>query len=161
VGCVIVTLALMALARAASGEEGRATSTLAEALTLGQPERYVRVFADEGEPMRALLGRLTSSERGKHAASGYLARIQRAFAPKAAGPQEATTAVPGLRDPLTSREREVLGLLAQGRANRDIATELVVTLDTVKRHVSHILAKLSAANRTEAVARARELGLIP
>jgi LuxR family transcriptional regulator, maltose regulon positive regulatory protein len=161
VGCVIETLALQALAHAASGEEGRATSTLAEALALGQPERYVRVFADEGEPMRALLGRVTSSVRGNHAASSYLARIQRAFAPRPAGPQDAATAVPGLPDPLTSREREVLGLLAQGRANRDIATELVVTLDTVKRHVSHILAKLSATNRTEAVARARELGLIP
>ena len=67
----------------------------------------------------------------------------------------------GLPDPLTSREREVLGLLAQGRANKDIAAELVVTLDTVKRHVSHILAKLAAVNRTEAVARARELNLIP
>jgi LuxR family transcriptional regulator, maltose regulon positive regulatory protein len=62
---------------------------------------------------------------------------------------------------LTSRERQVLGLLALGRANRDIAAELVVTLDTVKRHVSHILAKLGAANRTEAVARARTLNLIP
>jgi sigma-54 dependent transcriptional regulator, acetoin dehydrogenase operon transcriptional activator AcoR len=70
-------------------------------------------------------------------------------------------AEPGPTEPLTSREREVLGLLAVGRANRDIAGELVVTLDTVKRHVSHILAKLGAANRTEAVARARELDLIP
>jgi LuxR family maltose regulon positive regulatory protein len=67
----------------------------------------------------------------------------------------------GLAEPLTSREQQVLRLLAVGRANRDIAAELVVTLDTVKRHVTHILAKLGAVNRTEAVARARELNLIP
>jgi LuxR family maltose regulon positive regulatory protein len=73
----------------------------------------------------------------------------------------AAAAAAGVPDPLTSRERQVLALLAQGRANRDIAAELVVTPDTVKRHVSHILAKLGAVNRTEAVARARELNLIP
>jgi len=68
---------------------------------------------------------------------------------------------PALVEPLTSREREVLDLLAEGKRNRGIADELVVTLDTVKRHVTHILAKLGAANRTEAVARARERNLIP
>ena len=73
----------------------------------------------------------------------------------------APRAVPGIVEPLTSRELEVLGLLAAGRSNQAIAGELVVTLDTVKKHVSHVLDKLGAANRTEAVARARELGLIP
>ena len=62
---------------------------------------------------------------------------------------------------LTARELEVLRLLAVGRSNQSIARELVVVLDTVKKHVSHVLAKLGAANRTEAVARARDLGLIP
>jgi LuxR family maltose regulon positive regulatory protein len=66
-----------------------------------------------------------------------------------------------LIDPLTPRELEILGLLAAGRRNREIAAELVVTLDTVKRHVSHIFDKLGASTRTEAVARARELDLIP
>ena len=62
---------------------------------------------------------------------------------------------------LTSRELEVLGMLAAGTPNQVIAEELFVTLFTVKKHISHILAKLGAANRTEAVARARDLGLIP
>ena len=70
---------------------------------------------------------------------------------------QAHAAVPGLVEPLTSRELEVLGMLAAGRSNQAIAGELVVTLDTVKKHVSHVLDKLGAANRTEAVARAREL----
>jgi len=69
--------------------------------------------------------------------------------------------VPGLIDPLTSRELEVLQMLAAGKSNQAIAGELVVTLDTVKKHVSHLLGKLGAANRTEAVTRARELELTP
>ena len=69
--------------------------------------------------------------------------------------------MPGLVEPLTSRELEVLEMLAAGLSNRAIASQLVVTLNTVKKHVSHVLGKLGAANRTEAVARARELGLIP
>lgn len=73
----------------------------------------------------------------------------------------ASPVVPGLVDPLTSREPEVLTTLASGRPNQAVAGELVVTLDTVKKHVGHVLGKLGAANRTEAVTRARELGLIP
>jgi ATP/maltotriose-dependent transcriptional regulator MalT len=60
----------------------------------------------------------------------------------------------------SAREVEVLGLLAAGKSNPAIAEELVITLDTVKRHVTHILDKLGAANRTQAVTRARELGLL-
>ena len=67
----------------------------------------------------------------------------------------------GIVDPLTSRELEVLKMLAAGRSNQAIASDLVVTLDTVKKHVGHVLGKLSAANRTEAVARARKPSLIP
>jgi LuxR family transcriptional regulator, maltose regulon positive regulatory protein len=68
--------------------------------------------------------------------------------------------VPGLVEPLTGRELEVLRLLTAGRPNQGIADELVITLDTVKKHVSHVLRKLGAANRTEAFPRARELGLL-
>ena len=94
---------------------------------------------------------------------GYLARLQRAFAAGSPVPGSGrdTVAVPGIVDPLTSRDLEVLAMLAAGRSNQAIARELVVTLDTVKKHVGHVLGKLGAANRTEAVARARELRLIP
>ncbi len=71
------------------------------------------------------------------------------------------TAPPGLADPLTDRETDVLRLIAAGKSNQRIAHDRVVTLDTVKKHVSHVLGKLGAANRTEAVTRARQLGLIP
>ena len=75
--------------------------------------------------------------------------------------RRAVAAAPGLAEPLTGRELEVLRLLAAGRANQRIAHDLFVALDTVKKHVTHVLGKLGAANRTEAAARARQLGLIP
>ena len=169
VGSLIETGGLRALARAASGDEPGAVTALADALVLACPQGYVRVFADEGPPMAALLGRLVAAQRAEDAAArrvplGCLARLQRAFdtapTPAGAGPR-ATTVAPGIVEQLTSRELEVLGMLAAGRTNQAIARTLVVSLDTVKKHVGHVLGKLGAANRTEAVARARELGLIP
>jgi LuxR family maltose regulon positive regulatory protein len=169
-GSIIEIRALQALAFAAAGEENAAVDALAGALTLGCPQGYVRVFADEGPPMAALLGRLIAAQRSGQAAAGVplgcLARLRRAFDAEHAGQAAPVTgpapaAVPGIVEPLTSRELEVLGLLAAGRPNQAVAGELVVTLDTVKKHVSHIMDKLGAANRTEAVTRARELGLIP
>ena len=168
IGSVIDAGGVRALALAASGEEADAITALAGALTLACPQGYVRVFADEGPPMAALLGRLIASQRSGQAAAaiplGYLARLQRAFDAVNAtpDPQRGTpTAVPGIVEPLTRRELEVLGMLAVGQSNQAIAGQLVVTLNTVKKHVSHVLGKLGAANRTEAVARARELDLIP
>jgi len=172
VGSVIEAGALRALALAACGQDSDAVDALAEVLTLACPQGYVRVFADEGPPMAALLTRLIAAQRagsGFQAAArvplGCLARLQRAFdvGPTRPGlrPSPARAAVPGLVEQLTSRELEVLEMLAAGRSNQAIASELVVTLDTVKKHVSHVLGKLGAANRTEAVTRARELGLIP
>ena len=165
-GSLIEIGALRALALAAGGEEKAAVDALAGALTTACPQGYVRVFADEGPSMAALLGRLIAAQRTGRAAAkvplGCLARLQRAFdaGPPVPGPGH-DTAVPGIIDPLTSRELEVLQMLAAGMPNQGIAGQLVVSLDTVKKHVSHVLGKLGAANRTEAVARARELSLIP
>ena len=165
-GSLIEIQVLRAVALAVSGEETAAVDALAGALTLACPQGYVRVFADEGPPMAALVGRLIAAQRAGQAAAGVplgcLARLQRAFDPghNPPDPGQGTAAVPGIVEPLTAREREVLGMLAAGRSNQAIASELVVTLDTVKKHVSHLLGKLGAANRTEAVTRARELGLI-
>jgi LuxR family maltose regulon positive regulatory protein len=162
VGSLIETGALRGLALAATGDEAGAVTALTEALMLACPQGHIRVFADEGAPMAALLGRLIAAQRSGRAAAevpfGYLARLQRAFA---AGPPAPDPGPSGIIEPLTRRELEVLGMLAAGRSNLAIAGELVVTLDTVKKHVGHVLGKLGAANRTEAVARARELSLIP
>ncbi len=160
-GSLIEIGALRALALAASGDEEGAVTALTGTLMLACPQGYVRVFADEGAPMAALLGRLIAAQRTGRAAAevplGYLARLQRAFA---AGPPAPNPCPSGIVNPLTSRELEVLEMLAAGRSNLAIAGELVVTLDTVKKHVGHVLGKLGAANRTEAVARARELNLL-
>jgi LuxR family maltose regulon positive regulatory protein len=165
---VIEAGALRALALAACGQDADAVNALADVLTLACPQGYVRVFADEGPPMAALLARLMRSVRDGQAAGvplGCLPQLQLAFdvGPARPGPRSgrALATVPGLVDQLTSRELEVLTMLAAGKSNQAIARQLVVTLDTIKKHVSHVLGKLGAANRTEAVARARELGLIP
>jgi ATP/maltotriose-dependent transcriptional regulator MalT len=163
-GSIIEIQAVRALALAAAGQEARAVEVLAGALTLGCPQGYVRVFADEGPPMAALLGRLVAARKaGRDAARGVdlgcLARVLLAADGKDAG--RGAGPVPGLAEQLTARELEVLVLLAAGMPNPRIAAELVVTLDTVKKHVSHLLGKLGVANRTEAVTRARQLGLIP
>jgi len=68
---------------------------------------------------------------------------------------------PGPPEPLTDRETDVLRLIAAGKPNQQIAQELVITIDTVKKHVTHLMGKLGATNRTEAVTRAHQLGLIP
>jgi LuxR family maltose regulon positive regulatory protein len=168
VGSVIEIQALRALALAACGDQTSARGALTEALTLAGRHGYIRVFADEGAPMRALLTRLPVARPDQQNVAdrvrpGYLAALLRACGPSGAVPQRirAAAAPPGLAEPPTDRELEVLRLLAAGKSNQRIAHDLVVALDTVKKHVTHLLGKLGAANRTEAVARARQLGLIP
>jgi LuxR family transcriptional regulator, maltose regulon positive regulatory protein len=118
--------------------------------------------------MAALLGRLVTAKQAQAGVAGgvpagYLAQLAQVF--RQAGLSTTVHparggAPPGLVVPLTGRELEVLMLLAAGQANQAIAEELVITLDTVKRHVTHILDKLGVANRAQAVTRARELGLL-
>jgi len=170
-GSLIEVKALQALALAAAGDQDGALAALAEALRLAAPAGWLRVFLDEGPPMAELLGRLASSPATAHtvtAAPGpraHLDRLLRAFDRQGLAvlprPRPGGAVAAGLVAPLSARELEVLELLAAGRSNQAIAEELVIALDTVKRHVSHLLDKLGAANRTQAVSRARELGLLP
>jgi LuxR family transcriptional regulator, maltose regulon positive regulatory protein len=167
---IIELSALQALALAARGDQAAALDSLAGALILAAPEGYVRVFADEGAPMARLLGRLAAAQRtGQATHAGvisldYLDRLAPAFQPGSPRPARRTTrhtaAAAGPAEALSARELEVLRLLAAGKSNQQIADELVVVRDTVKKHVGHILGKLGAANRTQAVARARALGLL-
>jgi LuxR family maltose regulon positive regulatory protein len=167
-GSIIEIQALRALALAACGDHASALGALTHAVTRACPQGYTRVFADEGAPMRALLTQLSAAGPGQqHAADridpGYLAALVHACgqADAAPPPRRAAAGPPGLAEPLTDRELDVLRLIAAGKSNQRIAHDLVVALDTVKTHVTHILGKLGAANRTEAAARARQLGLIP
>ncbi len=158
-GSLLEIEVLRAVALAAGGDRAAAVSTLATALALGWRQGRIRVFADEDEPLRALLAHLIAARRAGQVIARdvpveYLGLLVRAFQ---------TDAPPalGLVEPLSRRELEVLRLVSAGKPNQQIADELVVTRNTVKRHVTHILEKLGAANRTEASARARELGLLP
>ena len=171
IGSVIQVRTLQVLALQAVGDHPGALAALAEALTLAWPQGYVRVFVEQGAPLAALLHQLAKdSTTGQAAAAAhlpgpYLDRLLHAFKqvglPVVPRPRHGGAAVPGLVMPLTSRELEVLRLLAAGSSNQAIAEELVVALDTVKRHLTHIFDKLGAANRTQAVTRARELRLLP
>jgi DNA-binding CsgD family transcriptional regulator len=166
---VIEIQALLALAMAADGDEERAVPTLAAALTLAHPQGYIRVFADEGPSMGALLGRLIATQPRRQPVAGtvplaYLGRLARAVQPNIAGryrpsrPGRAIATGPVIA--LSERELQVLHLLAAGKQNREIADELYITRDTVKKHITHILDKVGAVNRTQAIAHARELGLL-
>jgi LuxR family maltose regulon positive regulatory protein len=159
--------ALRALVRGALGDGEGVLAALAEARAGAEPEGYVRVFADEGPPIAALL----RAARSRGIAPAYAERLLRALAAErpvrqapggeAVRPPDAPWGAPaGLVEPLSGREVEVLRLIAGGRANAEIARALVVAESTVKSHVGNIFGKLGVSSRTQAVARARELGLI-
>jgi LuxR family maltose regulon positive regulatory protein len=146
---------LQALAWQALGNTPSALDALERALALAEPGGYVRTFLDGGTAMAALL-RQTKAQK---AMPGYVGRLLAAFGEMVPGePTHPGAAL--LIEPLTPRENEVLQLLAAGASNAQIAEELFITVNTVKRHITHILGKLGVENRTQAAMRARELGLI-
>ena len=158
-GSVIEILSLLALAYQAQGNKTEAMAALERALSLAEPEEYVRVFVDEGAPMAALLRQ--SASRG--AAPAYVSKLLDALdaeAPMRRGPTgpASPTAQP-LEEPLSERELEVLRLIAAGLSNRNIAQELVLATGTVKKHINNIFTKLNARSRTQAVSQAREFNL--
>jgi LuxR family maltose regulon positive regulatory protein len=152
-GLMIEILVLQALTLQARGSLRSALLPLRKALALATPAGYIRTFLDEGMALVGLLARASShSEMSAHltvllaAGSGIIAGSAR------------SSSLPWVA--LTPREREVLRHVAAGESNGEIARQLVLTLATVKRHVSNIFDKLGATSRTQAVARAREWGLL-
>jgi LuxR family maltose regulon positive regulatory protein len=153
------TKILQAVAFHALGERAPAMELLDEALALAEPGGFTRIFVDEGAPMARLLREAAS--RGIHPA--YVRRLLAAFpvddAGRAASP---ATRVAGSRlaEPLSSRELEVLALVARGLTNLEIAARLYLSLHTVKAHARSIYAKLGVSSRTQAVATGRALGYL-
>ena len=145
---MIAILVQLGLVREQAGDGPGALDALARALSLAEPGGYLQVFLDEHEPLLTLLRRLL--RRG--GAAPYTGRVLRAFAVD--GGRVASSAP----DLLTPRERDVLHLLGLGLSNRAIAERLVTSEATIKSHVHHLIDKLGAASRTEALVRARQLG---
>jgi LuxR family maltose regulon positive regulatory protein len=167
----IEILTLQALAHQAEGDTDQAIAALERALALAEPGGFIRTFVDEGPPVARLLQRL----RRKGVAADYVERILVAFewtdaqASWAGRPAmdrkwPASSAVhrpsSALVEPLSARELEVLELIAKGLTNPEIASRLFLALNTVKGHTRNIYGKLDVHNRTQAVARARALGLL-
>jgi ATP/maltotriose-dependent transcriptional regulator MalT len=170
---------LVALHQVGKSEQARMIAVRLLALT--EPEGYLRVYLDEGEPMRqALLALLTPHSHKPELAPSTAASISKLLATFEHEKQDASTpivAAPTLKPVLSSaqqasvvsfvpgvsltrREQEVLHLLAAGASNQDIAQTLVISLDTVKKHVSNLLGKLGASSRTQAIIQARALSLL-
>jgi len=152
-GSVLEILVLQALALEAQGNRTSALSTLEQALLQASPEGYIRLFVDEGEPMLTLLHQAHARSR----IPGYVAVLLRAFG------EQVVSDLPRpspLAEPLTEREREVLRLLLAGASNREIARRLVLSVNTVKRHVYNLCGKLGVQSRAQAIARARDLNLL-
>ena len=159
-GKVIEILILRAIAYHRHKDELRALTDLSRALTLAQPEGYVRIFVDEGQPVSELL--LRCRTRVEATVSVYIDQLLAASREPVPPLQLHVVSVQAnnLVEPLTERELEVLRLMAAGLSNRDIAAKLVVTEGTVKTHVHNLAGKLGSRSRTQTVARARELGLL-
>ena len=157
-------LALLAVARHAAGDRPAAIALVARALSLAADEAYVRTFVDLGPPMAELLrAALRAARRADDGLAAlpvaYAQGLLAAFAEPGEGRAD-PTAVPGLVEPLTERELQILELVAAGRSNQEIAAALYLAPGTVKAHLNHIYGKLPARNRTEAIASARRLGLL-
>jgi LuxR family maltose regulon positive regulatory protein len=176
-GSVIEILVLLALAHAAQGDIPLALVSLERALTIAEPEVYVRLFVDEGEAMRLLIEK--QSRNRDHPLSGYADKLLAAFTQPAAVPQSAIihTCTPrhlhpgqvcrrykcqksDMIEPLSERELEVLKLLRSELSGPEIARKCMVSLSTVRTHTQNIYAKLGVNNRRAAVRRAEELDLL-
>jgi LuxR family maltose regulon positive regulatory protein len=151
-------LVLHAIALRAHGEKDKAVQLLGEALTLAEHGGFIRLFVDEGAPMAQLI-REAASQGIMSTYTGKLLSAFDAEQRKSEGKPALPNAQP-LIEPLSQRELKILQLIAEGLTNREIGERLFLALDTVKGHNRNIFDKLQVKSRTEAVARAHELGLL-
>jgi LuxR family maltose regulon positive regulatory protein len=152
-------MVLQAVALQAHGEKDRAARLFGNALELAEPGGFIRIFVDEGMPM----ARLLSEAAALGIMPDYTAELLAAFEAEEHKSADDSPLPPAqsLTEPLSQRELEVLQLIAQGLSNREISQRLFLALDTVKGHNRRIFGKLSVQRRTEAVARARSLDILP
>jgi LuxR family maltose regulon positive regulatory protein len=149
-------LILQAMGFQALGNDFDALRSLQRCIKLAEPAAFIRLFVDEGHPMRLLLARLKNAGGTTQA---YITRLLSAWGERDV-PFHLSHGSTALPDLLTIRELEVLRLFASGKGKTEIARALVIAPNTVKKHISNIYGKLAVTNRADAVARAREIGLI-
>jgi LuxR family maltose regulon positive regulatory protein len=150
-GRLISVRLMQAQAAAGQGRRAEALRDLEEAVARAAPEGYRRFFLDAPAEVQMLLPHVRGA--APDFVDDLLARSEFDFPAPREVPEP-------LIEPLSEREREVLGLIAAGLSNREIAEQLFITVGTVKRHAHNLYGKLEVSSRTEAVARARELGLL-
>ena len=155
-GDLIVVLVLQAVVLNMQADISSALGKLEHAVRLARSEGYVRVFLDEGKPIESLL-RIAATKWQDHDQLVYVRKLLAAFADQSVSPVEGQRPLAGI---LSERELEVLRLIAAGRSNQAVADELVIAIGTAKRHTANIFDKLDVRNRTEAVAKARQLNLL-
>jgi len=161
---MIEALMLSSMAFQKLGDHVQAMRSFNRCLVLAAPGGYVRLFLDEGLAIRMLLQEAVKSGIAVEYASKLLAAFEVESTQREGGvlvlhPQEITT--PSLPEPLTEREIELLSLIAEGLSNQEIARRLFISLPTVKWHTSNIYGKLGVRSRTQAINRARSLGILP
>lgn len=152
-------LVLQSLALYAKHETDKARQALGEALKIAEPGGLIRTFVDEGPLMAELLTRMTQMDGTSVAKLAYIHTLLAAFDDKPSTHPSAHSSQ-SLAEPLSQREGEILRLIAEGCSNREIGERLYLALDTVKGHNRRIFEKLQVQRRTEAIARARDLGLL-
>ncbi|HEY5270599.1 MAG TPA: LuxR C-terminal-related transcriptional regulator [Anaerolineales bacterium] len=172
---VLLVMAVQSIALYAHGEKEKAVELLGEVLRRAEPEGLIRLFVDEGEPMRLLILdfrlRIEKQAPEGHKTIEYVDKLLAAFAQIEPVPQSEASNPTLLRsgdfsqkstmvEPLSQRELKILQLIAQGLSNREIGERLFLALDTIKGHNRKIFDKLQVQSRTEAIARAHELGLM-
>lgn len=151
-GSVIEISMLQAMALNLLGKNEEALKKLGQSLALAKPEGYTRLFTDEGAPMAELLLLAIQHNIEPEYASQLLKVIERR--------EKQLAASPAIPEALTEREGEVLRLLAAGLSNKEIAEKLVISISTIKTHITRIYGKLDVASRTQAIVKARELKII-
>jgi len=157
-GSVIEILILQSMAYQAQGDQSLALAVLDRALALAEPEGYVHIFVDEGEPMRLLIEKQPRNQ--DHLLSGYTAKLLTAFSQAGTVLKLPTIQQkPDSIEPLSDRELEVLRLLRSELSGPEIARHLIVSLNTLRTHTKNIFMKLGVNNRRSAVRRAEELDL--
>jgi LuxR family maltose regulon positive regulatory protein len=158
-GSELEILVIQSLSYKAQNDIDSAHEPLKRALSLAEPQGYVRLFVDEGLPMAQLLLAIAKQK----ISPGYVGKLLAAFdnaEQVSKGKSDSPTGKQPLVDPLSERELEILTHIAAGSKNKEIAAELFVSVNTIHYHTKNIYSKLGVNNRTKAIAKAKELNLL-